>query len=188
MVLGGLARSTERMGHKCARLTWCHFLSQAGVWVAPASLLWLRCFLAPDTESITESGGGAASVPVVPASFLRGRGSSLMITPGDACLGHYTLAGDCPGGEVAAQKTSHLLLTIAPVCTPSQSSRRCVPRPPPKWEGSSRASCCPTPTLSLVTAPSGWQWGSDPVVQSCYLYDGALRRTCGVTGEPTPLE
>lgn len=54
------------------RLTWCHFLGQAGVWVAPASLPWLRCFLSPDTESILVSGGGAASVPVVPASFLQG--------------------------------------------------------------------------------------------------------------------
>lgn len=68
-------------GSECVRLTWCHFLGQAGVWVAPASLPWLRCFLSPDTESILVSGGGAASVPVVPASFLQG-GFSLMNIPG----------------------------------------------------------------------------------------------------------
>ena len=74
--------------------TWCHFLGQAGVWVAPASLPWLRCFLSPDTESILVNGGGAASVPVVPASFLQGGVVPNEYTR-DVRFAHYTWVGDC---------------------------------------------------------------------------------------------
>lgn len=67
----------------------------------------------------------------------------------------------------------------------------CIVPPSQKREESSRISCCPTPIFSLVTAASypllRWQWGSNPEVQSCYLNDRDLRRTCGVAGQLTLL-
>lgn len=148
-------------GTRVYRLTWCHFLGQAGVWVAPASLLWLRCFPGPwhrihhgEWRSGSFGSGG-------PRLFPAGRGSSLMIPPGDARFGLYSWAGDCPGGQDSRPNTRHLVPTIARLHT-HRTNPACIVPPSQKREESSRISCCPTlssawwlPLLILCSGGSG---------------------------------
>lgn len=172
---------------ECVRLTWCHFLGQAGVWVAPASLPWLRCFLSPDTESILVSGGGAASVPVVPASFLQG-GVFLNEYTRDARFDHYTWAGDCPRGP-GSRPTHYSPVAYSSSCMHTRPTQHVLchpthhhPSAPPhtKKAGEKCERTSPRTTLAGPRTHDCRISSSPPMALGIYL---TLKYNCAVRAE-----